>query len=432
MSPGDVSTLKDFYNALRDQPLYPEDPVYVPYLERSGSDPIATIADGILWTEAASVSLLSGMRGTGKSTELRRLKRRLEDAGCIVFLGGMQDYLNLTKPIEITDFLVSIMGALSEEVRLRFGDDLVREDYWTRFANFLKSEVKVAGFSIEAPVAEAKVGLRASLKTDPTFKQDVQKALRGHVARIVEQAHGYAAEVVKAVRGNSRDPNTKVVFLADSLEQIRGVGVEEADEVHRSVENLFCGHAESLHIPLLHMVYTLPPYLSSLTPGTGRLLGGGVVQSIPSIHVRDRDGNPDPKGIGIMREIVSARFPNWSQVFSEPQVERMARSTGGDLRDFFRMMKLVLLKRGDAGVLPLSDALVERAEKDLQREMLPIAADDAKWLHRIAQTKRPELDKIVELPRLARFFDNHVVLNYRNDDDWYDVHPLLADEVSRT
>lgn len=34
-----------------------------------------------------------------------------------------------------------------------------------------------------------------------------------------------------------------------------------------------------------------------------------------------------------------------------------------------------------------------------------------------------------DLPQLARFFDTNLVLNYRNGEDWYDVHPLLADEL---
>jgi hypothetical protein len=64
--------------------------------------------------------------------------------------------------------------------------------------------------------------------------------------------------------------------------------------------------------------------------------------------------------------------------------------------------------------------------------MLPIAAEDATWLRRIAESKRPELESIKELPRLARFFDTHLVLNYRNAEDWYDIHPLLQDVIRET
>ena len=38
-------------------------------------------------------------------------------------------------------------------------------------------------------------------------------------------------------------------------------------------------------------------------------------------------------------------------------------------------------------------------------------------------------EMIEELPRLARFLDTSLVLNYHNGDDWYDVHPLIRQEI---
>lgn len=32
---------------------------------------------------------------------------------------------------------------------------------------------------------------------------------------------------------------------------------------------------------------------------------------------------------------------------------------------------------------------------------------------------------------LARFFDTHLVLCYRNGDEWYDVHPLVSEQVCK-
>ncbi len=62
------------------------------------------MATRISWSDAAGVNLFSGQRGSGKSTELRRLRHMLDRKGCEVFLCDMRDYMNLTKPVEITDF----------------------------------------------------------------------------------------------------------------------------------------------------------------------------------------------------------------------------------------------------------------------------------------------------------------------------------------
>ena len=54
--------LREFHAKLRDRPLSPDDPFYVPYLSGPG-DPIAHLAQQIEWRDAAGVYLLSGHPG---------------------------------------------------------------------------------------------------------------------------------------------------------------------------------------------------------------------------------------------------------------------------------------------------------------------------------------------------------------------------------
>ncbi len=420
--------LKEFYNKLADKPLDPSDPFYVPFLEQGSDhgDPITELFTRIDWSEAASVNLLSGQRGSGKSTELRRLKKKLEEAGCVVFLCDMRDYMNLTTPVEITDFLISIMGALSKEVENEYGENPAAMGYWERLIKFMTTDVKIENIKFETNVAPFKSGITASLKDDPNFKTYLQKGLRGHVAKLVNQSHKFAADVVEFARKKSNDPDKKVVLLVDSVEQIRGVGAD-AEDVYRSVENLFSGHSDSLCMPLLHVVYTIPPYLTPLAPSLGRLFGGASVCALPSVHIRFKDNKPDSDGLDIMEKIVGKRFANWNQIFGNDQIKRLALSSGGDLRDFFRLIGDCLVKCSNEPTLslPIGDKIIASAEDHLRRDMLPIAEEDLKWLRNIAQSKDPKLATIKDLPRLARFFDTTLVLNYRNSQDWYDVHPLL-------
>jgi energy-coupling factor transporter ATP-binding protein EcfA2 len=90
-------------------------------------DPIGALATRITWSEAASVNLLSGQRGSGKSTELRRLRKLLQDEGCVVCLCDMRDYMNLTMPVEITDFFISVMGALNDAVQDTHQENVAHE-----------------------------------------------------------------------------------------------------------------------------------------------------------------------------------------------------------------------------------------------------------------------------------------------------------------
>ncbi|MGD0210502.1 MAG: hypothetical protein ABSC14_05925, partial [Desulfomonilia bacterium] len=208
--------LKSFYNNLADRPLEPSDEYYVPFLEKHPGDPIKNLRTKINWSEASSLNLLTGQRGSGKSTEFRRLKKYLEEDGCIVFLCNMQGYLNLTTSIEITDFFISMMGALSIEVKDKYGTDPSQEGFWKRFVKFLNTEVKIKDLSVEMGIESFKTSLTASLKDDPSFRERVQQQSRGHVARLTQQAHEYATIVVNMIREKENDINKKVVLLLDS------------------------------------------------------------------------------------------------------------------------------------------------------------------------------------------------------------------------
>ena len=418
--------LKTLYNALMDRVLEPGDPVYVAQVNHSGvADAIEEIATEIDWQDGGGVCLFTGQRGTGKSTELKRLKLRLEDLGAVVFYVDLSEFMLLTKEVEISDFLVSVAGAMSEQLEARYGGSPGDNSYWNRLTAFLQTKVEFKELGLKLPGFD----IKAALKSDPDFKARVQQAARGHVAQLVKDAHGFLGESVNYVRQQEGDANRKVVLLIDSVERIRGVG-SDAMAVYESVRNLFFGHAEHLKVPLLHVVYTIPPYLSVLASGAGTLMGGAVARRLVSTHIfKDRSRDADEEGLKVLRLVIATRYPNWAKLFVPAAIDKLAMSSGGDLREFFRLIRLCLPAVRDDAQLPLTVDAVKPAENAARNEMLPIPADHLTWLKRITLSHDTCLDKDADLPTLAHFLDNRLVLNYRNGSDWYDVHPLLREVV---
>ncbi|MEE8587234.1 MAG: hypothetical protein V3T83_20535, partial [Acidobacteriota bacterium] len=156
MSPEERAYLREFFQHLNDRPLEPDDDFYVRLYESSelsDDDPVELLARGIEWTPGESVQLFSGYRGSGKSTELRRLRRRLQQSGYLVGLIDLKDYVNLSEPIDITDFLMALCGGLSEllDDKEFLGKDPKRETYWERFSHFLtKTDVEFKELSGKA------------------------------------------------------------------------------------------------------------------------------------------------------------------------------------------------------------------------------------------------------------------------------------------
>jgi hypothetical protein len=250
------------------------------------------------------------------------------------------------------------------------------------------------------------------------------------VAKLAQQAREFAGSVVALIRKKTQDPDKKVVFIVDSVERIRGVG-GDAEAVYKSVENLFSGHADKLVFPPLHVVYTIPPYLPILAAGIRAFLGGVAVYSLPAVHVfKNRSREASDAGLGIMEQIIAKRYPDWSAIFTPDALRRLALSSGGDLRDFFRLIKICLTRAASPDTrLPVGPGVLEHAETMVRNEMLPLAGEDLRWLKRIAATKDASLDAVKDLPVLARYFETKLVLNYRNGSNWYDVHPLLRNHV---
>jgi predicted AAA+ superfamily ATPase len=95
--------LKGIYQELQNRPLEPGDPRYQPvYSHHPGcEDPIDQLLKRIDYAETESLSLFSGFRGSGKTTELFRLKKNLKDLGYTVLYADALDYVNPASPIEI-------------------------------------------------------------------------------------------------------------------------------------------------------------------------------------------------------------------------------------------------------------------------------------------------------------------------------------------
>ena len=308
MTPDNRTFLKKFFQSLSEQSLNPSDERYVPLYEKADEDPVELLAYAIEWT-SESVQLLSGYQGTGKSTELKRLKARLEESGYLVFLCDVQDYISQSTPIDVSDFLMVVAGMFGEAVNKRLEKDghQSHEDYWERFRTFW------SGLSIEAPklsasigTGPASIGIQANLKSDPTFKEQLQKHMAGHLGALVADIRKFLEDCVKMLREHYGD--REIVLLLDSIEHIRGT-LSNAEDVHGSVEKLFSAHSEQLHLPGMHVIYTVPPYLKIRYPNVDGLYGPGGLIVLPAFKLFERDENrtPIPANFDAMERVVGHR-----------------------------------------------------------------------------------------------------------------------------
>lgn len=333
------------------------------------------------------------------------------------------DYINPSAPIQISDLLIILAGAFSDALQ-EHHIDLAAEGYWTRFTNWLtKTDVDVKELNLKAGF-----DVKLELKTSASFRQKLSQAVEGRVGELDNEVKSFFEDGFKAIR-KSRGSDAKVVFLFDSLEQIRG-SLSNEREVTRSVELLFSSYLKLLAIPYLHMVYTVPPWLKFVLPGTNMVV-------LPCVRMWNKDTarSECTPGIEALRSLVERRFSAGGlQRFFGPspfsRAVRLIELCGGHFRDLLLLLRETVLRTTS---LPVSDESIEAAIVRVRSNFLPISLEDAQWLAQIERERATLLKnrEPAEIARLTRFLDTHVVLYLKNGDEWYDVHPLIREEVCK-
>ncbi len=428
-------TISAFYRAmaLHTAPLDPKmnADLYVENLHFDATrDQVRQLARAVHDAGGSEVFYFTGQRGTGKSTELLRLKKLLEDAGAQVFYADMIAYVPETEPVEIGDFLIALMGAWSDAIGAS-----ATESYWSRIRNFLGSEVEWEGFGLKVGGEGFGAEVKLALKENPTFKQRLQKVAAGRLQAVVQDARAYMSASIERL-GDGGAETKPIVFIVDSLERLRGVSADAMNDMFRHVVTLFEAHRDNLRLPGVSVVYSVPPYLAFLS----NVKTYTPLFSLSSVRVFDPPAADDPGGrrdTGLikMRELVTRRFSRWEEVLQPAALDELAAHSGGDLREYLiRFLRPVLsLAYEYLDDLPLAadhaaihDTIAD-ARGDYRRAVF---GEDLPLLAKIHRERDIALEtRSTELPVIARMFDIRAVLSYRNGTEWYDVHPLLLPTV---
>ena len=445
LSPTDFEFLKKLYGDMQpEDPVEPTDPRYQPWdATAAGDDPVALLSKHIQFSGSESLRLFSGFRGSGKTTQLYRLRQELQAKGYMVLYANALEYLNPAEPLSVELLLVTLAGAFSDALQ-EAGIDIGTDSYWARLKHYVtKTEVKVSQASakaqIETPYKDFFGGgkldfdVKAELKETPSFREKLRGFLESRLKDVKDDVDKFIEDGVKAVR--RKNPEAGVVFLFDSLEQLRG-SISNEREVYRSVEILFSHHMKMLELPYVHCVYCVPPWLQFVSPNSAR-----ISVTIPTVRLwaKDDTRSTSPPGWHVLlREMLRRRFPEggMARFFGPPRTDgssaladRLIEMSGGHFRDLLNLMRETVLR---AQSLPVDARIVDAAISNVRESFRPIAIDDAKWLDKIAKSRQTQLPSTSseDVAKLTRFLDTRFVVYLKNGEGWYDVHPLIREGVA--
>lgn len=437
-----------------EAPVDPEDPRAVD-IDHFNSDDVPVrgevwvdnLVRDITFSEAPRCDLFTGLPGSGKSTLLRRLKRELErpqdesSGGFLCVLVNAERWLDPASPVEVPDILLAIVYEVERAVLSAENEDpdlAARDGVVSRLWSWLsQTDAALQGFeatlATEATIPEvatfstgAKVVIE--LKTNPTLRARLREAVAERVYPFLAQVRDYLAELCRRALQRGRDG---IVVIVDSLEKLRGIHSNFA-EVLESAERIFASGAPYLHLadpvlgskaPRLHVLYTIPPAL---------VLRRAIhdLRFLPMIKLHDRRGDRYDPGYDAARAIIRQRIPDvhLAQVFGADVLEKRCDAliawSGGYPRDIVRLLR-EFVKQSATVDERLFQRLLSTAADAYRRT---VTVDALPWLAEVSthldlrQTEDSAHRQIID-----RALSDNLVLRYKNDTEWFDLHPALRD-----
>ena len=422
--------LDEMYNAFTPEPLQPGDPAYVDCRAvRGDEDVLEELGRTVRRSRALTYQLYSGYRGSGKTTELLRLKKDLEDRGHVVVYFAADDADLSVQDAQYTDILLACTRHLLRELKEKADPAPILTWLQARLRDLkevLLIEIDLNEFNLEVGLQEF-AKLTAAVRAEPGQRQKIRERLEPHTETLIQALNAFIKD------GSSHLlEKTKLLVIADNLDRIVPIF---RDNGRSNYQEIFLDRHEQLKALHCHIIYTVPISMVYSRWATELKDNYGIPLVLPSIMVRRENGAPYDPGLAVLQTIIQRRVPPplrqllVPDVFeSEAVLQDLCLIGGGYVRDLVQLMQEAITK---TEALPIRARAVQRAA-DALRDVYRRAVEESQWpiLRDIHETKKIENDDVQRSLLFSR-----CVLEYRYFDDqgdkhtWYDVHPVLWKEL---
>ena len=280
--------------------------------------------------------LFCGHRGSGKSTELRRIRDDLDspDAYYVVFADAAQE-LDVNN-LRYQDILLHLAGKLVE----RLGKDgidvdrvhLGRLEEW--FTERVEKQERTREFALQVRsgaridgglpfVGKLFADISNVFKTNSTYKEELRRTLQNYFTDFAE-AFNHLIEAATESVGAAGKGN-QILFVIDGTDLLRGDDAQAffVKDIYqlKQVRGLF------IYCAPIHLIYE----------GSAAGQNFDLVFSLPMIKVANPDGSRNETGCDAMREILHRRAD--PDLFDSGVVDYLIDQSGGHPRDLLRLLQ---------------------------------------------------------------------------------------------
>lgn len=370
--------------------------------------------------------IFAGHRGCGKSTLLAKFSDKMRKQGYFVALFSVADLIEMSDVNHVNILYAIALTLLSKanEYGLEIREDTKKSllEWFTTtqtqtVTNDLKKEIGVGGDFLKI--------ITAKLKNEATFREEIKKTYERKVSELVRKADEIAAIIQVATNKN------KLLVVIDDLDKL-DLGL---------VEDIYKNNINSLFLPKFQIVYTIPisairnsellPILQSVAPRTQLM---AVCKFFKPRDSHKPDGVTDQYLLDLFLQILKKRIPD--ELIEPETAKQIVLKSGGVVRELVRIAReccsqclLQIRSYPQRNNIRINEEILQLAVKDLRNEFARPLGEN---LYTILVTTYENLTpKDAKSEEFLSLLHGLYVLEYENDDLWYDVHPIVVDLLKR-
>ncbi len=430
----DPTPLDRFYSACNPaHPLPVGDARYVELHKARGVNWRRPLEKALSRNEA-SVQLVSGFSGDGKTTEFYRLQEALKTrkrGKIAVAYVNAENYVNQYQ-YSVVDVLMAIIIETSKSLRDDYAIDLQPGYLGRRFQEVkgaLFSEIEIEQLKIGAGADWVSVGANIGLKTRSNDQ------VSGQLNQLLGEERRTLAEAFKEVITNTALPKLRglgwahLVIIVDGLEKLLQT------EDREGLEQVFVHGANLLGDLGTHTLLTIPVSLAR-SPAAGALEDayGTATRVVPAARIPDfLEGKvldeEREEAWATFRELVRVRLPEGTtieQAFdSQETLDAMIALSGGHPRRLLSLIRETTLHLDE---FPLTAEAFKEVRKETYRSAARQISRDAELEVVAFVAHHHQLPSEDEAHATAMLLlQNLHLLSYHNSIEYYGISPALLE-----
>ncbi len=369
--------------------------------------------------------IFAGHRGCGKSTLLFRFTKQMQSEGYFVVFFSIADLVEMSDVNHVNILYSIALKLLSEATKQQI--PIRSETRATLLEWFSTTETDISQQSLKQELAagvDLLDVLSAQLKNESSFRKEIKKTYERRVSELARKAD----EIASAIAAATQKPILAIIDDLDKLDL-------------SLVKDIYQDNINSLFLPNFRIVFTIPisalrntDLMAGLQSLASRIQLMPVSKLYHQSDSHDANAVPSEKALKPLLAALEKRIP--SALIEADTLRQIVLKSGGAIREVVRLAReccnecMVLLRsEPDRQTLQIDPEILALALKNLRNDFARSLGQNRYDI--LVKTYENFSPPDAESPEFLSLLHSLYILEYENDDLWYDVHPIVADLLKR-